>query len=33
MASPLQFGRWEWLAFALATPIVLWAGGPSIAPP
>jgi len=26
MASPLQFGGWEWLAFALATPIVLWAG-------
>jgi Cu+-exporting ATPase len=28
MASPLQFGGWEWLAFALATPIVLWAGLP-----
>jgi Cu+-exporting ATPase len=23
---PLQFGGWEWVAFALATPIVLWAG-------
>jgi Cu+-exporting ATPase len=28
MASPLQFRGWEWLAFALATPIVLWAGLP-----
>jgi P-type Cu+ transporter len=28
MAPPLQFGGWEWLAFALATPIVLWAGLP-----
>jgi Cu+-exporting ATPase len=26
MASPLQFRGWEWLAFALASPIVLWAG-------
>ncbi len=25
---PLQFGGWEWVAFALATPIVLWAGFP-----
>jgi Cu+-exporting ATPase len=25
---PLQFDGWEWLAFALATPIVLWAGFP-----
>jgi Cu+-exporting ATPase len=25
---PLQFGGWEWLALALATPIVLWAGLP-----
>jgi Cu+-exporting ATPase len=28
MASPLQFRGWEWFAFALATPIVLWAGLP-----
>src|SRR5882724_9085745 len=28
MAPPLQFGGWEWLAFALASPIVLWAGLP-----
>jgi Cu+-exporting ATPase len=28
MAPPLQFAGWEWLAFALATPIVLWAGLP-----
>jgi P-type Cu+ transporter len=28
MVPPLQFGGWEWLAFALATPIVLWAGLP-----
>ena len=26
MISPLQFEGWEWLAFALATPVVLWAG-------
>ena len=26
MVSPLQFDGWEWLAFALATPVVLWAG-------
>jgi Cu+-exporting ATPase len=26
--SPLQFGGWEWAAFVLATPIVLWAGLP-----
>jgi Cu+-exporting ATPase len=26
MLPPLQFGGWEWLAFALATPVVLWAG-------
>ena len=25
---PLQFGGWEWLALALATPIVLWCGWP-----
>jgi Cu+-exporting ATPase len=28
MAMPLQFDGWEWLAFALATPVVLWAGWP-----
>ena len=28
MLPPLQFPRWEWLAFALATPVVLWAGWP-----
>jgi Cu+-exporting ATPase len=28
MAPPVQFRGWEWLAFALATPIVLWAGLP-----
>jgi Cu+-exporting ATPase len=26
MTPPLQFGAWEWLAFALATPVVLWSG-------
>ena len=26
MVSPLQFEGWEWLAFALATPVVFWAG-------
>jgi P-type Cu+ transporter len=26
MVPPLQFTGWEWLAFALATPVVLWAG-------
>jgi Cu+-exporting ATPase len=26
MLPPLQFDGWEWLAFALATPVVLWAG-------
>ena len=28
MVPPLQFGGWEWVALALATPIVLWAGCP-----
>ena len=28
MVSPLQFNGWEWVAFALATPVVLWAGLP-----
>jgi len=26
MIPPLQFAGWEWLAFALSTPVVLWAG-------
>ena len=26
MVSPLQFDGWEWLAFALATPVVFWGG-------
>jgi len=26
MIPPLQFGGWGWLAFALATPVVFWAG-------
>ena len=28
MIPPLQFSGWEWLSFALATPVVLWAGLP-----
>jgi P-type Cu+ transporter len=28
MLPPLQFDGWEWVAFALATPVVLWAGWP-----
>jgi len=28
MAEPLQFAGWEWVALALATPVVLWAGWP-----
>jgi P-type Cu+ transporter len=28
MVPPLQFSGWEWAAFALATPVVLWAGWP-----
>jgi P-type Cu+ transporter len=28
MVPPVQFEGWEWLAFALATPVVLWAGWP-----
>src|SRR5439155_25049138 len=28
MVSPLHFAGWEWIAFGLATPIVLWAGLP-----
>ena len=26
MVPPFQFTGWEWVAFALATPVVLWAG-------
>jgi Cu+-exporting ATPase len=26
MIPPLQFSGWEWVAFALATPVVLWSG-------
>ena len=26
MLTPLQFHGWEWIAFVLATPTVLWAG-------
>jgi Cu+-exporting ATPase len=26
MVTPLQFAGWEWLAFALATPVVFWSG-------
>lgn len=26
MIPPLQFPGWEWLAFALGTPVILWAG-------
>jgi len=28
MAPPLQFDGWEWLALALATPVVWWSGWP-----
>jgi Cu+-exporting ATPase len=28
MISSLQFAGWEWLALALATPVVFWAGWP-----
>jgi len=28
MVPSLQFGGWEWLAFALATPVVIWGGWP-----
>jgi P-type Cu+ transporter len=28
MVPPLQFQDWEWVAFALASPVVLWAGLP-----
>jgi len=26
MIPPVQFGGWEWLAFVLATPVILWSG-------
>jgi P-type Cu+ transporter len=28
MGAPLQFDGWEWVALALATPVVFWAGWP-----
>jgi Cu+-exporting ATPase len=28
MVEPLQLAGWEWVAFALATPVVLWCGWP-----
>ncbi len=28
MVTPLQFAGWEWVAFVLSTPVVLWAGWP-----
>jgi P-type Cu+ transporter len=28
MVPPLQFAGWEWVAFALATPVVLWGAWP-----
>jgi P-type Cu+ transporter len=28
LVPPLQFSGWEWLALALATPVVVWAGWP-----
>jgi P-type Cu+ transporter len=28
MVQPLQFDGWEWVALALATPVVLWGGWP-----
>ena len=28
MVPPLRFGGWEWLAFVLSTPVVLWSGWP-----
>ena len=28
MVPPMQFDGWEWVALVLATPVVLWAGGP-----
>ena len=28
MVPPLMFDGWQWVAFALATPVILWAGWP-----
>jgi len=28
MVEPLQFDYWQWLSFALASPVVFWAGWP-----
>jgi P-type Cu+ transporter len=28
MIAPLEFGGWEWFAFALATPVVVWGAWP-----
>ncbi|MBA2462362.1 MAG: cadmium-translocating P-type ATPase [Actinobacteria bacterium] len=28
MVPPLQFGGWEWVALALAAPVVVWSGWP-----
>jgi Cu+-exporting ATPase len=28
LAPPVQFSGWEWIALALATPVVVWAGWP-----
>jgi len=28
MIPPLQFAGWEWVSFALATPVVFWSGAP-----
>ena len=28
MVPPLQFGGWQWVAFVLSTPVILWAGWP-----
>ena len=28
VVGPLQFDSWEWVALALATPVVLWGGWP-----
>ncbi|MCZ9290299.1 heavy metal translocating P-type ATPase [Corynebacterium evansiae] len=28
MIPPLQFDYWQWISFALATPVILWAGWP-----
>ena len=33
MVPPLQFSGWEWVALALSTPVVFWAGSPFHAQP